>query len=1088
MTTKLNAFNQAGVQQGNQLSSHNTKELLELTPQPPAEENRGGRPHRVLHSQPQSQSQLQPPEEDGILAFFNSYAPPPDQVAAPSSSAAAARQGPKPLPAATLTNAARCALQRRKMARPTILRAFPGSIDEEEKKKSNRSHSPHATQRLFTVILDIDNTLVHATPDKRPCDYEITVTLQNKSFVYYVSERPYVKDLFEYLRNNPIFEVIIFTAAQEEYATEIVRHLDPTRSMGLTPGGRLLSSAHTTDLGNRRKIKDLARMGRPIETMVIVEDNPDSFLYQKRSSFPISHWTYQMENDEELQVLMRVLDQLKHCDTVVDVLDQYKSFNLILGSEEEKKSELEGYERRILISSLSEVVDVNPLRTLNVTLSSALSSTKIISNKNRNEIEINGLHIIETTQKLKQQLLIKRKKEKSMSLTLLEKFLSPPALLDTPIRILRYYTAHSLLKGHWILPDNLHSSPFYHYQFFYSLVRLAQRQMGQKNNNNARAMSLHWRLRSNGKMECVPVIMFSINLFFLYTIVESDSRRSRLSKMLRLAIILCGSSLRAGTVNKMSTSPQQQLLRKVLYTAYRKMLKLGKGVDDSVALRSRISCSPQLVYNHERGVWVPIDIPTMCRWPESKRFLDHTIRCLNGGRCFYLPLPPPDSLPSCGSSPRTSSDPRRDGASESLHTASLPIGADLSITQALRRLFETTPFSMVHLNNALAAVKELGYITSLPIRDPSVYIPSELKALQSKVHFIATAEAPPRNNVSVVLKGLTEDMRRHLQGAPEKEVVGGETDPTASKPAEEEAPREVQLLVAHPQLSGYFRNTIMLLVQNTPTSAAAFVLNKMLLSERKYAMPLSSVIRMAHAHGLYVHHLKHHPVLLGGPVLPSGPERAITLLHRIPNVSHALRVGSANLWLNGDPDELKARIDAGEARAEEIAVLCGFAGWGADQLQGEIATGTFIVASNTPADEAEADTVGAYLLELSRSSCKRVAKLEEPDATDAAAAHEAEERGDTVFPGLGEEPGEQEQMLVSGVAAWSSVFATLPGSVSELHRNWRCFKARFLSTIDSHDAVNGIIIVIIILMLSRHSIFFCACCLVAYIYLMILCD
>lgn len=453
----------------------------------------------------------------------------------------------------------------------------------------------------------------------------------------------------------------------------------------------------------------------------------------------------------------------------------------------------------------------------------------------------------------------------------------------------------------------------------------------------------------------------------------------------------------------------------------------------------------------------------ICQWPQSRVFLDGLIRHLNGQRQFFLPLSP--GVASTFSSSETEgavgkklpSDPCFHDASVAQnrgshlrqphpvkstlsfgpHSHGFPcntndhssgmipsaITSQSSIAEAARVLFEQTPFSMHHLNNAFAAVKELIYITKHRTNHPSQFITPPLQTLQSLVFFSTPTSLSPlsyRSSSAVgMLQGLTEDMCRHLQDerpdrpcqpplqesdddsasssssstttgcsavpSPSSSInaslssckVHGRVASTPSDgqifPANDEtedtlccsalpqekrkdspAPR-VEMLVAHPQLRGYFRHSIMLVVQHSQHSTVGLVLNKVLLSEHKYVMPLRSVVRLVRVHDLYAVHLKDHPVLLGGPVISSRMERALTLLHHIPGVKNALQVGHANLWMNGDLDELKGKLDNNEASPEDVAVLCGFAGWGSHQIEGEISLGTWIVARS---EEVTGDGIG----------------------------------------------------------------------------------------------------------------------------------
>lgn len=217
------------------------------------------------------------------------------------------------------------------------LRATP--INDSPAQLSGATHQlPERPQDAkYTVVLDIDNTLIHAVREKAEgYNFEIDVPYENRIYHYYVFVRPYVKELLDYLRANKEFEVIVFTAAKEAYGREIVRHLDPEGTLH----HHFLSVTHIRQSGEV-KAKDLQRLGRPVHTICIVEDTPESYKYQRRSSFPLSRWRYTMEGDIELKDLLGVLEKIKQSGNLISELDDFKasklsnhSFKLVLGAEE----------------------------------------------------------------------------------------------------------------------------------------------------------------------------------------------------------------------------------------------------------------------------------------------------------------------------------------------------------------------------------------------------------------------------------------------------------------------------------------------------------------------------------------------------------------------------------------------------------------------------------------------------------------------------------------------------------------------------------------------------------------------------------
>ncbi|KAG5483442.1 hypothetical protein CUR178_07763 [Leishmania enriettii] len=179
-----------------------------------------------------------------------------------------------------------------------------------------------------------------------------------------------------------------------------------------------------------------------------------------------------------------------------------------------------------------------------------------------------------------------------------------------------------------------------------------------------------------------------------------------------------------------------------------------------------------------------------------------------------------------------------------------------------------------------------------------------------------------------------------------------------------EEPKEVQLLLSHPTARGFFRRTVLLMVRHVTHESAALVLNKPLRNEEGLEMSVEATVRLGRVHSIFRRHLAQHTLMIGGPVMSgSSFDESIFLLHRVPGVPHALPLGSS-LWLDGDLDALMAKLDAGEAAAEDIVVLCGFAGWGFDQLKGELGHGYWVVARGPSADAS----VGAFVMSLAHTT------------------------------------------------------------------------------------------------------------------------
>jgi putative transcriptional regulator len=139
------------------------------------------------------------------------------------------------------------------------------------------------------------------------------------------------------------------------------------------------------------------------------------------------------------------------------------------------------------------------------------------------------------------------------------------------------------------------------------------------------------------------------------------------------------------------------------------------------------------------------------------------------------------------------------------------------------------------------------------------------------------------------------------------------------------------LLAAHPALGDpNFARTVLLVVEHTPAGAFGLVLN------RETGFTLDQLVPDHPALGGLV-----FPVLLGGPV-------DHTRLHFVHALPGRIRGGSElrpGLCIGGEIGELADVITQRLATGtpiDDVRIFIGYAGWGAGQLDEELATGSWI--------------------------------------------------------------------------------------------------------------------------------------------------
>ena len=114
-----------------------------------------------------------------------------------------------------------------------------------------------------TLVLDLDETLVHSSFTMVNSDFTIEIIIDRQVFNIYVLKRPGVD---EFLRKcAELFEVVIFTASLAAYADPLLNLLDPDGLIGF----RLFRNSCCSVTGGY--VKDLSRLGRDLKHVVIVD-------------------------------------------------------------------------------------------------------------------------------------------------------------------------------------------------------------------------------------------------------------------------------------------------------------------------------------------------------------------------------------------------------------------------------------------------------------------------------------------------------------------------------------------------------------------------------------------------------------------------------------------------------------------------------------------------------------------------------------------------------------------------------------------------------------------------------------------------
>lgn len=175
---------------------------------------------------------------------------------------------------------------------------------------------PLLSAKKKTVFLDLDETLVHSKPSPPPEKYDFVVkpVIDGEKVEFFVLKRPFVDELLEFLSKE--FEIVVFTAGIEEYASQVLDRLD---SKAVISHRLYRDSCREVD---GKFVKDLSQLGRELSRVVIVDDNPNSYVFQPQNAIPIIPFTDDLGDVE----LKRLINFFEHFDGVDDTRDAVKVY------------------------------------------------------------------------------------------------------------------------------------------------------------------------------------------------------------------------------------------------------------------------------------------------------------------------------------------------------------------------------------------------------------------------------------------------------------------------------------------------------------------------------------------------------------------------------------------------------------------------------------------------------------------------------------------------------------------------------------------------------------------------------------------
>ncbi|XP_056287292.1 carboxy-terminal domain RNA polymerase II polypeptide A small phosphatase 1-like [Pseudoliparis swirei] len=162
------------------------------------------------------------------------------------------------------------------------------------------------------VVIDLDETLVHSSfKPVNNADFIIPVEIDGIVHQVYVLKRPHVDEFLK--RMGELFECVLFTASLAKYADPVSDLLDKRGAFR----SRLFRESCVFYRGNY--VKDLSRLGRDLNKVIIVDNSPASYIFHPDNAVPVVSWFDDMA-DTELLELLPFFEKLSKAESVYAVL------------------------------------------------------------------------------------------------------------------------------------------------------------------------------------------------------------------------------------------------------------------------------------------------------------------------------------------------------------------------------------------------------------------------------------------------------------------------------------------------------------------------------------------------------------------------------------------------------------------------------------------------------------------------------------------------------------------------------------------------------------------------------------------------
>ena len=171
-----------------------------------------------------------------------------------------------------------------------------------------RNSNTSKTQKK-TLVLDLDETLIHSsmTPFPNRTNIVLQIDIGPEKYTIYSIQRPFVEEFLNEM--SLYFDIILFTASLEQYSKPLLKFIDKNNVI------KHVYNREYCKFYEGYFFKDLSIINKDYKDLIIIDNNPVSYLFNKENGVPIKSW-FDDPNDNEL---MKLIPFMKYLGKAYDV-------------------------------------------------------------------------------------------------------------------------------------------------------------------------------------------------------------------------------------------------------------------------------------------------------------------------------------------------------------------------------------------------------------------------------------------------------------------------------------------------------------------------------------------------------------------------------------------------------------------------------------------------------------------------------------------------------------------------------------------------------------------------------------------------